>query len=168
MSGLLFVYILLEQNLLFQMLFAFNKRNLFMLLAAKIQLCRKFQQKNLLKILFKLVKLIICITVYYNFFFLAKVTCYWFIMLLTKYETVTFHCTIWDFHVYQNTWQPIKNQMLQCYHESNNDYDSFSKKKRVKKQISRNFTTKFLLGTTVTATRSSTHYKRYSLVQEGV
>ena len=58
--------------------------------------------------------------------------------------------------------------MLQCYHESNNDYDSFSKKKRVKKQISRNFTTKFLLGTTVTATRSSTHYKRYSLVQEGV
>ena len=42
------------------------------------------------------------------------------------------------------------------------------KKKRVKKQISRNFSTKFLLGTTVTATHSSTHYQRSSLVQEGV
>ena len=62
-----------------------------MLLATKIQLCRKFQQNNLLKILFKLVKLIICITVYYNFFFLAKVTCYRFIMLLTTYDSVTCH-----------------------------------------------------------------------------
>ena len=41
-------------------------------------------------------------------------------------------------------------------------------KKRVKKQISRNFSTKFLLGTTVTTTHSSTHYRRSSLVQEGV
>ena len=30
------------------------------------------------------------------------------------------------FHVFQRTWRPTKNEILNCQHESGNEYDPFS------------------------------------------
>ena len=73
-----------------------------------------------------------------------------------------------------------KNETLQCYHESDNDFDLFAIKTcpdaefhpqlvgHLPLEISR--FTKFLLdrGATITATLSSTHYRRVPLVQGGL
>ena len=101
-------------------------------------------------------------------------------MSSTTYENVKFSCAIRGYHVYRNVWQPKKNETLQYDHESDNDYDLFVTKTcrdaefhpqivgHLPLEISR--LTKFLLNlaATITATLSSTHYRRSPLVQEGL
>ena len=96
-------------------------------------------------------------------------------MSSTTYETVKFSCAIRGYHVYRNVWQPLK-----CDHESDNDYDLFAIKTcrdaefhpqivgHLPPEVSR--FTKFLLdrGATITATLSSTNYRRLPLVQGGL
>ena len=98
----------------------------------------------------------------------------------TTYETVKFSCAIRGHHVYRNVWQPKENETLQFDHESDKDYNLFAIKTcrdaEVHPQILDHLPleiyrfTKFLLdrGATITATLSSTHYRRSPLVQGGL
>ena len=98
------LYFSWTEKMFFQMLFAYNKRNLLILIATKIQLCRKFQQEIRSKC-FSSQRHWLPGLLYITNFLLTKVIYYWFLMPLTTYETVTICCTIWGFHVYRNTWQ---------------------------------------------------------------
>ena len=101
-------------------------------------------------------------------------------MSSTTSETVKFSCAGRGYQVQRTVWQPKENETLQFDHESDNDYD-FCEKKTCRDaefhpqivgclplEISR--LTKFLLdrGVTITATLSTTHYRRSSLVQGGL
>ena len=96
------------------------------------------------------------------------------------YETVAFSCVIQDYHVDRNISKQKENEMLQCYHKSDNDYDLFATKTSRNAEFHQQIVgyvpleiscfTKFLLdrGATLTATFSSTHYRRSTLVQGGL
>ena len=100
------------------------------------------------------------------------------------FETVSFQSAIRGYHFYRNVWQPQKSEILACYHEYGNIYDMFAIKTcrtnsedgtetesvvgHLPIEVSR--LTKFLLdrGATVTATLTSTSYRRSPLVQGGL
>ena len=96
------------------------------------------------------------------------------------YETVKFSCAVRGYHVYRNVWQPKENETLQCDHESDNGYNLFAIKTCRDTQFHPQIVghllletsqfTKFLLdrAATITATPSSTHYRRSPLVQGGL
>ena len=96
------------------------------------------------------------------------------------YETVTFSCVIQNYQVYRNISKQKENEMLQCYHKSDNDYDLFATKTSRNAEFLQQIVghvpleiscfTKFLLdrGATLTATFSSTHYQRLTQVQGGL
>ena len=100
--------------------------------------------------------------------------------IVNNIEVVTLSCAIRGFHVYRNIWQPKENETLQCYNESHHDYDLFAIKTcrdaefqqqimdHLPLEISR--FTKLVLDreATVSATFSSTHYRRSPLVQGGL
>ena len=101
-------------------------------------------------------------------------------MSSATYEIVKFSCAIRGYHVYRIVWQPKENETLQCAHESDNDHDLFAIKTcrdiefhpqivgYLPLEFSR-FTTFFLdRGATITATLSSTHYRRSPLVEGGL
>ena len=95
-------------------------------------------------------------------------------MSSTPYKTVKFSCAIQGYYVNRNVCQSKENESLQCYHEPDNDYDLFAIKTyqgaefHLTLEISQ--FTKFLLdcGARITATFSSTHYRKLSLVQGGL
>ena len=90
-------------------------------------------------------------------------------------RVVSFKSAVRGFHVYRNCWNPQENEVLNCFHESNNPFDMFAiqvcqqeTNKRVghlPMEISR--ITKFLInrGARIQATLTSTHYRRSPLVR---
>ena len=93
-------------------------------------------------------------------------------------KLLEFASAIRGFHYYRNWWQPEVEEVLDCAHEADNQYDYFVIKTcqrtdgsivgHLPTEISR--ATKYLLlrGSTVTATLSSTSYRRSPLVQGGL
>ena len=51
-------------------------------------------------------------------------------------RVVSFNSAVRGFHVYRNCWNPQENEVLNCFHESNNPFDMFAikfvNKKRTK------------------------------------
>ena len=97
------------------------------------------------------------------------------------YETVEFSCAVRGYHVYKSFWAPKERQELTCYHEIDNRYDLFAIKTcltdenyyeevvgHLPLEISR--VTKYLLdrGAAITATLTSTRYRRSPLIQGGL
>ena len=95
-------------------------------------------------------------------------------------ETIEFRCAVRGFHFYQKIWKPEVNQTLICSHEIENPYDLFAIKTCIKEESDEKIVghlplevsraTKFLLdrGAIVTATLSSTKYRRSPLIQGGL
>ena len=93
-------------------------------------------------------------------------------------RVVSFKSAVRGFHVYRNCWNPQENEVLNCFHESNNQFDMFAiqvcqqeTNKRVGHlpiEISR--ITKFLIerGARIQATLTSTHYRRSPFVRGGL
>ena len=93
-------------------------------------------------------------------------------------KLLEFDPAIRGFHYYRNWWEPEVEEVLDCAHEADNPYDYFVIKTcqrtdgsivgHLSMEISR--ATKYLLqrGSTVTATLSSTSYRRSPLEQGGL
>ena len=94
------------------------------------------------------------------------------------FTTLELPAAVRGYHVYRASWQPRENDVLQCYHERGNSWDSFAIKtcKRnseiavghLPMELSK--LSKFLIdrGALVEAELSSTNYRRSPLVQGGL
>ena len=100
---------------------------------------------------------------------------------LTKMWTskvVSFKLAVRGFHVYRNCWNPQRNEVLNCFHESNNPFDMFAIQVckiqtnkmvgHLPMEISR--ITEFLIdrGAVFQAKLTSTYYRRSPLVRGGL
>ena len=89
-----------------------------------------------------------------------------------------FTCAVRGFHVYRKLWIPEEGQLLNCFHESGNEFDPFTIKVcehnsekpigHLSREISR--ITKFIIeqGATKDVELTSDHYRRSPLVQGGL
>ena len=93
-------------------------------------------------------------------------------------KVMSFKSAVRGFHVYRNCWHPQENEVLNCFHESNNPFDMFAiqvcqlqTNKRVghlPMEISR--ISKFLIdrGAVFQAKLMSIYYRRSPLVRGGL
>ena len=93
-------------------------------------------------------------------------------------KTLVFSAAVRNFHVYQDVWNPLENEELECLFERHNVYDIFAIKTcrleggqivgHFPREISR--PTKFFLdrGAKVTAQLTGTDYRRSPLFQGGL
>ena len=45
---------------------------------------------------------------------------------MAKNKTIIFSSAVRGFHVYKESWKPKEDELLECSHERDNPYDSFS------------------------------------------
>ena len=93
-------------------------------------------------------------------------------------KVLVFSAAVRGFHVYSDIWEPKENEQLSCSHEKQNLFDMFAIKTcrssdnktvgHLPREISR--ATKYLFdrGAKITATLSSSHYRRSPLFQGGL
>ena len=92
-------------------------------------------------------------------------------------KVLVFSAAVRGFHVYSNIWEPKENDQLSCSHEKQNLFDMFAIKTcrlsdnktvgHLPREISR--ATKYLFDRAkITATLSSSHYRRSPLFQGGL
>ena len=94
-------------------------------------------------------------------------------------KNIIFSAAVRGFHVYKASWKPKEDELLECSHEKDNPYDSFSIKVfkpdspaeivgHLPMEISQ--ITKFIInrGAQVTVKIRGKHYRRSPLVQRGL
>ena len=94
-------------------------------------------------------------------------------------KNIIFRAAVRGFHVYKASWKPKENELLECSHEKDNPYDSFSIKVfkpdspaeivgHLPMKISR--ITKFIIdrGAQVAVKIRGRHYRRSPLVEGGI
>ena len=94
-------------------------------------------------------------------------------------KNIAFSAAVRGFHVYKSIWNPEEGEVLMCYREESNPYDSFSIKVckpgedaqivgHLSLELSR--ITYFIVqrGATVTAKVCGKHYRRSPLIQGGL